>query len=436
MPLPTHLIVAASSWLSRIITVLVQLATVKVVITELGKEPFAVFALLTSLVTWYLLADFGVGSSVQNYISEARAKNHSPAEYVSAGGYLSLSFTLILIPIVLILGNLLGPVYLKGFDFLSTPQKIEYFCVTAVLFVFSSVGGCSYKILYAYQRGYLSNIFTAIANILGFLLVVKVMSSQLNDKLYWSFVVFIAPSSVISLLVYASEIKKAVMICLVPSKKIFICVLKRALSFWCYFLLGTVVLGMDYIIISQYVDAENIAIYNVSMRIFGFIFFIYSAILLAVWPVCTESISVNNWSNVALLLKKYIIIGMLFIVVSTLLLCFYMPFISRLLSPNDIINIPMPLISILGTYFIIRVISDTFAMVLQSMSDLRVFWLYVPFQALLSVGLQSLLVPSFGLYGAVTGLIVSFLLTAVWILPLAVRRRAKLFAVSAQNNEH
>ena len=83
---------------------------------------------------------------------------------------------------------------------------------------------------------------------------------------------------------------------------------------------------------------------------------------------------------------------------------------------------PAALILLLGLYQMVRVWSDTFAMVLQSMNALSHFWLWMPVQALLSIALQWLLAPAYGVYGVVFGLIVSFALTMVWVLPLALRQ--------------
>jgi hypothetical protein len=102
-----------------------------------------------------------------------------------------------------------------------------------------------------------------------------------------------------------------------------------------------------------------------------------------------------------------------------------MPWLVGLLSPREVILVPVPLIVLLGVYQAIRVWSDTFAMVLQSISDLRPLWRLVPVQALLSLLLQLALAPRYGLYGIVSALIGSFLLTVAWGLPLAVWRQVR-----------
>ncbi|WP_422824300.1 polysaccharide biosynthesis C-terminal domain-containing protein [Xenorhabdus siamensis] len=78
-----------------------------------------------------------------------------------------------------------------------------------------------------------------------------------------------------------------------------------------------------------------------------------------------------------------------------------------------------------AAYFSIRVWSDTYAMLLQSMNELKPLWLIVPFQATLSFGLQWYLAGKFKIYGILIGLIISFILTVVIFLPIFYRKKVK-----------
>jgi len=75
------------------------------------------------------------------------------------------------------------------------------------------------------------------------------------------------------------------------------------------------------------------------------------------------------------------------------------------------------LIIIFGFYYLIRIWTDTYAMVLQSVSILKPFWILVPIQALISLFGQIYFVRMYRLNGILYGLILSFLLTVSWGLP-------------------
>jgi len=203
-------------------------------------------------------------------------------------------------------------------------------------------------------------------------------------------------------------------------------VLKRGVRFWLFALMAAGVLQVDYIVMSQFLDSHLITAYSISTKVFGFGFFIYSAILLALWPVLAEHIVRREWDVVKGYLRKYLIFGIAFMIVFTALLMWFMPLAVRILAPKENIVIPAGFILLLGTYQVLRVWADTFSMVLLCMNDLIPLWILVPVQAFISLGLQWVLAPRFGIYGVVWGLSGSFLSTVTWGLPLAVRRNYRL----------
>ena len=75
LKIPNHLIIAGSSWLSKIVIAGVQVASISYLLSILGEEKYAVFNLLTGLLVWCSAVDFGIGTGLQNYISECRAKD-------------------------------------------------------------------------------------------------------------------------------------------------------------------------------------------------------------------------------------------------------------------------------------------------------------------------------------------------------------------------
>jgi len=91
----------------------------------------------------------------------------------------------------------------------------------------------------------------------------------------------------------------------------------------------------------------------------------------------------------------------------------------NLLTAGQIEYLPVKTIALFGFYYCIRIWTDTYSMLLQSMSKLKIFWIYVPIQGIISFTAQYLCAIKFGLNGIIIGLITSFLFTAVWVLPLA-----------------
>ena len=109
--------------------------------------------------------------------------------------------------------------------------------------------------------------------------------------------------------------------------------------------------------------------------------------------------------------------GFNIIVISTLLILLFKEIIFNLIVRDKINNIQNTTIILFGLYFCIRVWSDTFSTLLLSINKVNIFYLYVPIQAGISFLLQYNLGLKIGINGIVLALIISFLLTAFWILP-------------------
>ena len=424
--LPRHLLVAGSAWASRIIVALVQLASVRILISGLGLEQYAVFALLMGLGGWYVLADFGVGVSAQNYVSESRAKKKPQEGYTVAAGVLATFLLILTIGLVYLISPYVGPLFLKQSAFMDEQEKAKMFASVGALLIGASIGGIAYKIWYAEQKGYWSNIVPAIASLIGLGGVALVNQSAVPDKLYLSLIAYILPTAALPLIVLTYQVATSAKKLLTFDASCFAQIARRASHFWGFAIMAAAVLQIDYVVMSQFLKAYDITVYNISTKVFGLAFFIYGAVLAALWPIFSEEIANQNWKIVKARMKKYLSLGLGFMALSTLSLIWLMPVAVHILAPMEQLVVPLALIVFLGIYYMVRVWTDTFAMILQSMSDLRPFWIYVPIQAVISVALQWTLAPVFGLYGILLGLLASFVLTVSWALPLAVRRHYRL----------
>lgn len=419
--LPRHLVVAGTSWLSRVVSAAVQLVSVRLLLDGLGLQDYAVFALLAGLQGWFLLADFGVGYSAQNHFSEARARGDDVEDVVRAARLLALVLLAVTVPALYLCSPWLGPMLLKAFPWLPDAERARLFFVTGALSIGFAVGGIIYKLWYAQQRGYLANIVPAIAAVVGLAGVTMAGRVALESRLLFSVVAFIAPTAVLPLGVLAVQMlrgctpRPAAALPLRP-------ILRRAVGFWCFALMGAITLQIDYVVLSQALGPREIATYSLMTKVFGLVFFVYTALILALWPVFTEMITLHRWAEVAAYLRKYITIGLAFVAACTVALVWAMPVAFRLLAPGQVIAAPVALVLLMGVYWMARVWTDTFSMLLQSVNRIRPFLLLVPVQAVLSGGLQWVLAPRLGLTGIVLGLLASFLLTVAWGLPLAALR--------------
>lgn len=423
--IPSHLLVAASAWVSRLVTAAVGLFSIRILIQGLGTEQYALYAVLGGLQGWYLLADLGVGTSLQNHISERRAGKHSYEDFIAMAGIIAIFLTLLSILFLFFASPFLAPLILKGFPFLNDAEKARHFFITGVISIATCFGGIVYRIWYAEQKGYLANVVPAVASLISFAAIVFVTRSSLEHKLYWSLVAAFGPAGMLPAVAFLLQFGGSLQRSSSVKREILWPLVKRGLKFWLSAIMAAGVLQMDYLVMARFLPANEIVVYNLTSKIFGLVYFIYTALLTAVWPVCAEAVARNDWHEVMGYVKQYIVMGVLLLSGSTLLLAFFMPELIHLLAPDKAVMVPVLFIVIMGCYNVIRIWSDTFAMVLQSMSYLRPFVVYIPVQAIITIVLQVSLAPRFGVAGIVYALIASFSLTAAWVLPWCVLRRKR-----------
>lgn len=421
----TQITVVGSAWLSRIVTACISLISIRVLLDGLGSGQFAVFVVLNSLMAWYTLADFGVGSSLQNYISEQRTKGKDYSTYVIAGALISIVLFVVTVAVLYLVSPYLANLLLGGFEFPDAAGKSNLIFISGTIFIAASLGGIAFKIWYAEIRGYLSNIFPAVSAVLGLLAAWLVMYSDIGNKLLIGLVAFILPSAVIALIAFARQVAIAVEKGIYFEPDICVEILRRAGRFWLLYLMHAAVVNCDYIIMSQFLSAQDIVSYSIVSRVFGFSAFFYTSMYAALWPHFTESIANGDWSSVNKSLAKSILFSSIFITVFTTLALFFMPNLVAMLSPKETLIIPYTFVLLLGGYHIVIAWVHGFGIPLQSMSDVKTLLMWTPIQAVLSILLQIIFVQSYGMYGITLGMMLSFLLTMAWVLPRRVAFHTK-----------
>jgi O-antigen/teichoic acid export membrane protein len=418
-----HLFVAASAWISRVIIAVVQLVSIRVLMGSLGVEQYAMFALLMGLLHWYLLSDIGLGVSTQNRISECRAREDSYDRYIAVAGLIAIVLLFVSILVLYLASPYLAQQFLQAFPEVNDEEKARNFFLTGALFIAVGIGTISYKIWYAEHRGYLAHIVPAVASLIGLLGIVLLDDSGYGDSVYAALLVFNAPAAILSfgslIFQFARNAPALNDITFSMMKG----TLFRAAKFWLTAIMATAALQIDYLVISQVLEPNEMVIYLLSTKIFGFIAFFFTSILWALWPTFAESITRGAWDSVKRSVVKCIKLGMTFVAGSTILLAYAAPYISEILAPGQDIHIPVQLILLMGAYHLLRVWNDVYTVILQSMNLLWPLWVLVPFQVAICVGLQYILAPVYGSLGIVLGLIASFILTVVWGLPLAANRQ-------------
>ena len=404
---PQHIWIAISSVISKVIGALTQIVIVKYLLSELGATGFSTYTLLAALLAWSVLVDFGIGNSLQNFISERRAKKKNYELYILSSFIFLTPAILLLLCISYYIASSISSIYLSGDAFHSEEQKNILVYATLSLFAINSFAAIIYKVLYAENRGWIANIYISLGWLLGLVFVVVYTQLDFQMTVLWAIFLFYFPSTIIPvfvLLIKLSELK--VKISLTETFSIFKKIMSRGIGFWVFAIMSTLALQADYIVMSQRLNSIEITKYAITMKIFGISTLLYQAILHALWPVCAELRAKGKWHELGTIINRYLFFAIILIVIFSISIIIYKDMIFSLFSSD--IEVPIITLLLFGIYFIVRVWTDTYAVLLQSMNIIRPFFILVPIQALLSINLQWYLSGIYGLNGILIGLTYRF----------------------------
>ena len=159
-----QILAVLSNWLSRLISIGIQLVSIPMLTTKLGQEGFAAYALIISLLAWYGLTDMGMGKSLQNFIGECRAKKEDFASYIAVSAAFLFFLISIFILVLLTLSAEIGDFLLSRFEFISPDEAKTIILISGILLLGYMLGLVTTQALYALGYGVYANLLTIICN--------------------------------------------------------------------------------------------------------------------------------------------------------------------------------------------------------------------------------------------------------------------------------
>jgi O-antigen/teichoic acid export membrane protein len=409
-------LVTGGGWAGRGIQILAQLVSVRILTEGLGTSGYGAFAVLAGLQGWFLLADLGIGISIQNYLSENRARDVPVDDILFTGAILSLGAVGTAAAILYAAGPFISDFLLNDFQALGQEERTTAFYAVAFPGVGTALGGVIYKIWFAEHRGYLSQLLPAVGAILG-TLAVWGAGRALDLSVTPALLLYYAPLAILPMLALALTVahrttRKRFRRDLVRP------ILTRGLRFWIFGVLQAGVLQVDYIIIARVLGDRDVVLYSLASRLFSLILFLYSALLMALWPVFVEAITKGDRAFIFAMVRRYLAVGFAISLAGGTFVALFRDQLVGLLAPSLGVAIPITIIVLLTAGLMVRTWTDMFAMTLQCMNDLHILWIVVPIQSALSIVLQTWGAKLFGLPGMIAGLVTCFVLTVSWVLPL------------------
>jgi O-antigen/teichoic acid export membrane protein len=419
--LPRHWVVASSAWISKIIVSLIQIISIRTLLSYLGEERYAVYTIAFSVTLWFNLADFGLGSSLQNFISEARAKKESYEKYIIAALQITI---LLLIVAFLAISSISSPVQeiiFRKFTFIQEIQNVSIILFVGIICMTTVALGIGYRVYYALHKGYIPNIMPTIAAIISMTLILLFNKySPIKQSILAALLIFTLPQLILVLITFPIIFKDYFAKIFSFNFEVIKLLFTRALKFYGITIFGLAYIQTDYLVMSQTLSANEIVKYNIFARVFMFFTFIHTAMIYSIWPVSAEMFVRREFTKIKSIIKKYTAVSIISIILGTILVMFFANFIIKILAPGLNISTPFSLIILFGFYTALLAWQNTFATLLQSMNVLKIFWIYLPPMLVINILSQYFMSKKYGCNGIVLGLVISMIAVSFWVLPSKV----------------
>jgi len=171
---------------AKLIIALIGLVSVPLTIHYLGKEQFGLWMVVSSLVIWMQIADFGIGNGLTNALAEA----HGRDDHGAANGYFSASIAATLVMALFCFAIIYSLSLWLPWNIIINlhkddlaPLAAQCFLAAGMVFVVNIPLSVASRALIAYQCGYLASatqILSAFASLAG--LFVAIM---MKLDLFW-----------------------------------------------------------------------------------------------------------------------------------------------------------------------------------------------------------------------------------------------------------
>lgn len=400
-----------AGWIARALVIILSLVNSRLLIELVGVDGLAIQSILISLATWFALLNLGIPSAVQNLISRYRAEGKDYERLKQTASSAVLVLFIVFLPLVVGLGVAVKYFVLSRYPDVAT-TTVVLFCVG--LFV-AGLSVLFNQTLYAELRGHWPNMYPALNALCVTVLLIAFQSLSIHN-INLVLLAFVLANLVIVVL---GAIQARVFRTWFLDWQLLEEIWHDCRGFALFAFLAAGVLGIDYLIMSRILSAQDIAVYNICQRVFMALFSVHAIILTSAWSGVSETIFAKQWGLARNRIRNLLFTGGGMVVVLGGIVMIFMGKIAEIISHSKITVVPMTLTFLFLVYMLLRIWSDTFAMALLSCNETSVLNRYVPFQTAISIVAQIWLGSKFGTVGIMFGLIISFMATAVWILPRA-----------------
>ncbi len=381
----------------------------RLLMDSVGSEGFAAFSIIISLTPWLALLNLGLPITIQNAISISRGNDGAYMSMRDHAFGTMLVQALALLPLTLIFAYLTHQFLLVNYPFVSLGAVVG----THVFIYITGICQLLIQVMYAEHESFWPNIYPVFAPIWT---TAALQVALFFDIKQFNLIILIITASNLLMPFHAARRLN------IFSKARFNLQTIRAQiassRHQMYFAtMAAATLSIDYAVMSRILPHLEIVEYNLASRLFLTLTIVHNVVLATNWTPIADLMHAGKRTEARRGLEQVLKQGLFIGGGAGLLIILTIDPLAQLLTGGTVKDIPMGLCAAFWIYILIRVWTDTFAMAIQGYGMVAEINKFIPLQALISVTFQYFLGLKLGAMGIVFGLILSYILTAAWIIP-------------------
>jgi O-antigen/teichoic acid export membrane protein len=404
-----------SAFIGQGINYIVMIAMVPLMINYLGRESYGLWIAVSSISTFVVFADLGLGNGLINVLAKADGLNDqkSAREAVSSAFFILTAWAVIL--------GLVGTILIPEIDWLnffhlSDPETVRQaqsvVFIFFILFVVRLPFSIANKIQMAYQENYLNSIWMA-AEKLG-MLIVAIFGVFTKQSLLFFVVTLTSIPLFMSFLnnayLFARHrpwLRPGIACC---TKKTLLELLRTGSFFFVTGFAGVLSIQIDTLVIGRFLGAEQVPVYELPLRLFMIATTLLSFVLIPLWPAYREAIICQDFEWVKKTFKRTLFLTFSATLPFVLLLLIIAPLIVQLWT-GMAIDIPFSLLIALGIYALMTAVSGPIAMILNGANSfLGVRAILALVGSIINLGLSVFLIRRIGIAGPIFATVIAQLI--------------------------
>ena len=359
----------------KVLSTLIGFLMVPLILSYLDTNKYGIWLILSSIIGWFGILDFGIGNGTRNLLGKAWAiKDYSLARKIVSSSY---AVTAVLVIIWNILFWTINP-FIDWINILNIDSTSlnEVKKLISFMFIFISLRMLTcliLPILYVDHRPAMADFIVLLSNIFSFSFILYLSLITKNSLIYiglsLTFFSLIVPFFA-SIWFFKNDYKL-----ITPSySQIDFSKIKNLLSQGLNFSIlqiSTLVLTMtDMLIITQLYGPEEVVPYNIAFKLFSYVIVLFGIVVAPFWASYNEAFHKENFSWIKQVTNKLIKIWF-FVSIGVFIMILFSSLIYSFWIGEKII-IPYSITICMGLYVIFQILNTIFTTFLFSTGKLKI----------------------------------------------------------------